>query len=114
MACFRKLFSAVHPKFKTPHWSTWIAGFAVGIPAGIVDIGDAADLVEHRDAVRLRAGFAGRDHPAAHAARPPARLPRAVRAVVPADFGHAVRRPDDRADRDHLAPLRGLARRSDC
>jgi APA family basic amino acid/polyamine antiporter len=39
-----KLFSAVHPKFKTPHWSTWIAGFAVGIPAGIVDIGDAADL----------------------------------------------------------------------
>ena len=39
-----KLFSAVHPKFKTPHWSTWIACFAVGIPAGLVDIGDAADL----------------------------------------------------------------------
>jgi APA family basic amino acid/polyamine antiporter len=39
-----KLFSAVHPKFQTPHWSTWIAGFAVGIPAGLVDIGDAADL----------------------------------------------------------------------
>jgi len=39
-----KLFSAVHPKFKTPHWSTWIACFAVGIPAGFVDIGDAADL----------------------------------------------------------------------
>ena len=39
-----KFFSAVHPKFKTPHWSTWIAGFAVGIPAGILDIGDAADL----------------------------------------------------------------------
>ena len=39
-----KLFSAVHPRFKTPHWSTWIACFAVGIPAGIVDIGDAADL----------------------------------------------------------------------
>jgi amino acid transporter len=38
------VFSAVHKKFKTPHWSTWIAGFAVGIPAGIVDIGDAADL----------------------------------------------------------------------
>ena len=27
-----KLFSKVHPKFKTPHWSTWIACFAVGIP----------------------------------------------------------------------------------
>ena len=39
-----KLFSAVHPRFKTPHWSTWIAGLAVGIPAGLVDIGDAADL----------------------------------------------------------------------
>jgi APA family basic amino acid/polyamine antiporter len=38
------IFSAVHPRFKTPHWSTWIAGFAVGIPAGLVDIGDAADL----------------------------------------------------------------------
>jgi APA family basic amino acid/polyamine antiporter len=39
-----KLFSRVHPKFKTPHWSTWIACFAVGLPAGFVDIGDAADL----------------------------------------------------------------------
>jgi APA family basic amino acid/polyamine antiporter len=39
-----KLFSAVHPRFKTPYWSTWIACFAVGIPAGVVDIGDAADL----------------------------------------------------------------------
>jgi APA family basic amino acid/polyamine antiporter len=39
-----KLFSAVHPKFKTPLWSTWIACFAVGIPAGLVDIGDAANL----------------------------------------------------------------------
>ena len=39
-----KLFSPVHPKFKTPHWSTWIAGFAVGIPAGMFAIGDAADL----------------------------------------------------------------------
>lgn len=39
-----KLFSAVHPRFKTPHRSTWIACFAVGIPAGFVDVGDAADL----------------------------------------------------------------------
>jgi APA family basic amino acid/polyamine antiporter len=38
------LFSAVHRRFQTPHWSTWIAGAAVGIPAGLVDIGDAADL----------------------------------------------------------------------
>ena len=39
-----RIFSAVHPRFRTPHWSTWIAGLAVGIPAGIFDIGDAADL----------------------------------------------------------------------
>jgi len=37
-------FSSLHAKFKTPHWSTWIAGAAVGIPAGLVDIGEAADL----------------------------------------------------------------------
>ena len=41
---FPRLFSAVHPKFKTPHWSTWIAGVAVGVPAGIFAISDAADL----------------------------------------------------------------------
>jgi len=39
-----RVFSAVHKRFKTPHWSTWIAGLAVGIPSGLVDIGDAADL----------------------------------------------------------------------
>ncbi len=39
-----KFFSTLHVKFKTPHWSTWIAGAAVGIPAGFVDIGEAADL----------------------------------------------------------------------
>ena len=38
------IFSAVHPRFKTPHCSTWIAGAAVGIPSGLFDIGDAADL----------------------------------------------------------------------
>ena len=41
---FPKLFSQVHKRFKTPHWSTWIAGLLVGIAGGIVDIGDAADL----------------------------------------------------------------------
>jgi APA family basic amino acid/polyamine antiporter len=41
---FPKIFSRVHPRFKTPHYSTWIAGFAVGIPAGIFAVSDAADL----------------------------------------------------------------------
>jgi APA family basic amino acid/polyamine antiporter len=39
-----RFFSTLHPKFKTPHWSTWIAGLVVGLPAGFVDIGQAADL----------------------------------------------------------------------
>ncbi len=37
-------FSSVHPRYKTPHISTWIAGLVVGIPAGIWDIGTFADL----------------------------------------------------------------------
>ncbi len=41
---FPKLFSRVHPKYKTPHWSTWIAGFLVAVPAGFLDIPALADL----------------------------------------------------------------------
>ena len=39
-----RAFSKVHPRFQTPHVSTWIAGLAVGIPAGVWDIGTFADL----------------------------------------------------------------------
>ena len=39
-----RLFSFVHPKFRTPSTATWIAGFLVGIPGGILDIGTLADL----------------------------------------------------------------------
>ena len=39
-----RAFSKVHPKYKTPYISTWIAGLAVGIPAGVWDIGTFADL----------------------------------------------------------------------
>jgi APA family basic amino acid/polyamine antiporter len=38
------LFSKVHKKYQTPHVSTWLAGLAVGVPAGIWDIGTFADL----------------------------------------------------------------------
>jgi APA family basic amino acid/polyamine antiporter len=37
-------FSRVHKKYRTPHVSTWLAGFAVAIPAGIWDIDTFADL----------------------------------------------------------------------
>lgn len=39
-----RAFSKVHHKFRTPHVATWVAGFVVGIPAGIFDIGTLADL----------------------------------------------------------------------
>jgi APA family basic amino acid/polyamine antiporter len=38
------MFSAVHPRYRTPHVSTWIAGLVVGIPAGIWDIDTFAEL----------------------------------------------------------------------
>jgi basic amino acid/polyamine antiporter, APA family len=38
------MFSRVHPTHRTPYISTWIAGFAVGIPAGVWDLGTFADL----------------------------------------------------------------------
>jgi APA family basic amino acid/polyamine antiporter len=39
-----KLFGKVHPRFRTPHVATWIAGVVVGVPAGLLDIGTFADL----------------------------------------------------------------------
>jgi basic amino acid/polyamine antiporter, APA family len=39
-----RLFSRVHKVFQTPHISTWIAGFVVGIPAGVWDIDTFAEL----------------------------------------------------------------------
>ena len=39
-----RVFSRIHPKFCTPDFSTWVAGFVVGIPAGLLDIGTLGDL----------------------------------------------------------------------
>jgi len=38
------IFSRVHPRFRTPDFSTWVAGVVVGVPAGLLDIGTLADL----------------------------------------------------------------------
>ena len=38
------VFSHVHKIFRTPDFSTVVAGFLVGIPAGLLDIGTLADL----------------------------------------------------------------------
>ena len=41
---FPKIFSRVHRRYLTPDFSTWIAGFVVGVPAGLLDIGTLGDL----------------------------------------------------------------------
>ena len=37
-------FSRIHPRFRTPTLATWVAGFVVGIPAGLLDIGTVSNL----------------------------------------------------------------------
>jgi APA family basic amino acid/polyamine antiporter len=39
-----RIFSRVHRDYRTPDFSTWVAGFVVGVPAGLLDIGTLADL----------------------------------------------------------------------
>jgi APA family basic amino acid/polyamine antiporter len=38
------VFGRIHPRFRTPSVATWVAGFAVGIPAGLLDIGTVSNL----------------------------------------------------------------------
>jgi basic amino acid/polyamine antiporter, APA family len=37
-------FSHIHPRFRTPALATWVAGFVVAIPAGLLDIGTVSNL----------------------------------------------------------------------
>ncbi|MBS1800638.1 MAG: amino acid permease [Acidobacteria bacterium] len=39
-----KAFSRVHPRFRTPAFATWVAGFLVAIPAGLFDVGTFAEM----------------------------------------------------------------------
>ncbi len=39
-----EVFSRIHPRFRTPVVSTWVAGIIVGLPAGLLDIGTFSDL----------------------------------------------------------------------
>jgi APA family basic amino acid/polyamine antiporter len=38
------VFSRIHPRFRTPAVATWVAGFVVGVPAGLLDIGTVSNL----------------------------------------------------------------------
>ena len=37
-------FCRIHPRHRTPHVASWVAGLFVGLPAGIWDVGTFADL----------------------------------------------------------------------
>ena len=39
------IFSRIHAQFRTPAFATWVAEFAVGIPAGMLDIGTVSNLL---------------------------------------------------------------------
>jgi len=39
-----KIFSRIHTQYRTPAFSTWVAGFVVGIPGGLLDIGTVSNL----------------------------------------------------------------------
>ena len=39
-----EVFGRIHAQFRTPAVATWVAGFVVGIPAGLLDIGTVSNL----------------------------------------------------------------------
>jgi APA family basic amino acid/polyamine antiporter len=39
-----EIFGRIHAQFRTPAVATWVAGFVVGIPAGLLDIGTVSNL----------------------------------------------------------------------
>ena len=39
-----EVFGRIHAQFRTPVVATWVAGFVVGIPAGVLDIGTVSNL----------------------------------------------------------------------
>jgi APA family basic amino acid/polyamine antiporter len=38
------VFSRIHPRFRTPDFATWVAGFLVAIPSGLFDVGTLAEM----------------------------------------------------------------------
>ena len=104
-----KVFSDVHPTFKTPYKSNMLffvftSLFAAFIPDDIVGRDD-----EHRHAVRVHAGVRRRLDHARAAAGHPARLHGAGAAGRGGARHRRVRRDDLRAGLDQLAPARRVA-----
>jgi APA family basic amino acid/polyamine antiporter len=39
-----KVFSGIHPRYRTPAFATWVAGVLVAIPSGLFDVGTLAEM----------------------------------------------------------------------
>ncbi len=78
-----RVFSRVHPRFRTPDFSTWMAGFVVGIPAGLLRYRHPGRSFQYRHAIRLRAGRRRRLDTSLSRAGTQARFPRARRTTGP-------------------------------
>ena len=104
-----RMFSAVHKRYQTPHISTWIAGFVVGIPAGIWDIDTFAELSN----IGTLFAFVLVSVGVIVLRRKQPDRPRSFRVplvpALPDDLDCLLRDPDDGAAPDHLAPFLHLA-----
>ena len=89
-----RVFSKVHPVHKTPNVSTWVAGFVVGIPAGVWDIGTFADLSNIGTLIRVHRGLGGCDRAAPESTRSSARIPCAGLAVAAGVLDRLLLRAD--------------------
>src|SRR5208337_3899997 len=66
--------------------------------------------IQHRHAVRVHPGVGGRHRPAEEATRQAARVPRAVRAAVPADLDRLLPGADDGPAAADVAAVLRMAR----
>ena len=103
------VFSKIHTRFRTPAVATWVAGFVVGIPAGLLDIGTVSNLSNIGTLfafvlVSIAVLILRYREPE----RPP-RLSRAVRAGVPGAEHHLLHRADDGAGSADVDGLLHLA-----
>ena len=98
-------FSRIHPRFRTPALATWVAGFVVGIPAGLLDIGTVSNLSNIGTLfafvlVSIGVLILRYREPERHRV-----VPRAARAGHPGAQHHFLRRADDGPGSHDLASL---------
>jgi APA family basic amino acid/polyamine antiporter len=93
-----KVFSNVHPLFRTPAFSTWVAGIVV-----------ARRPFQHRHPFRLRPGFHRSHRPPLSRPSSPTRFRCSLRACHPRSQRHLLLPAHGRAAHHHLVPLPHLA-----